>query len=103
VVSSQGSTYGALDEALQTLGHTRRIGLVVPSFLMVPSLLLDSDLIAMLPSRCLPAKGTERNQFTVFEPPIAVEGFSLHMAWHERRANDLAVQHVVSVVESFFA
>jgi DNA-binding transcriptional LysR family regulator len=103
LVSSQGSTYGALDEALQTLGRVRRIGLVVPSFLIVPPLLLDSDLIAMLPSRCLPAKGIQCDQFAVFEPPIAVEGFALHMAWHERRDDDLAVQHVVSIVERSFA
>jgi DNA-binding transcriptional LysR family regulator len=102
LVSSQGSTYGALDEALQTLGRTRRIGLVVPSFLMVLPLLLESDLIAMLPTRSLPTTLIERNQFAVFEPPVAVEGFALHMAWHERREEDLAVQHVVSLVESLF-
>jgi DNA-binding transcriptional LysR family regulator len=102
LVSSQGSTYGALDEALQTLGRTRRIGLVVPSFLMVLPLLLESDLIAMLPTRSLPTALIERNQFAVFEPPVAVEGFALHMAWHERREEDLAVQHVASLVESLF-
>ncbi|CAN5536129.1 LysR family transcriptional regulator [soil metagenome] len=98
LVSSQGHTRGALDEALQALGQTRRIGVVVPSFLMVPPLLLGTDLLAMLPSRCLPADG----RFAAFPPPIAVEGFALHLAWHERRDDDVAVQHVARLVSGFF-
>jgi DNA-binding transcriptional LysR family regulator len=34
----------------------------------------------------------------VFEPPIPIEGFPLHMAWHKRRDSDVAVQHVAELI-----
>lgn len=97
LVSGRGETHGALDEALARIGRARRVGMVVPSFVMVPPLLVDSDLIALLPSRCLPA--SSQAGLVAFAPPIAVEGFPLHGAWHKRRAGDPAVQHVARLVE----
>lgn len=97
LVSGRGETHGALDEALAGIGRTRRIGMVVPSFMMVPPLLAASELIALLPSRCLPASA--RSDLIAIPPPIAVEGFPLHSAWHKRRAGDPAVQHVARLVE----
>ncbi|WP_142847110.1 LysR family transcriptional regulator [Telmatospirillum sp. J64-1] len=96
LVSGRGDTQGALDAELRRHGRTRRVGIVVPSFLAVPPLLAQSDLIAMLPSRCLPA-GAETT-FAIFEPPIPVKGFPLHLAWHVRRDQDMAVQHVAEQI-----
>lgn len=98
LVSGRGETHGPLDEALARLGRKRHIGLVVPSFLSVPPLLLASDLIALLPSRTLPPE--EADRFAIFEPPVAVEGFPLHLAWHRRSESDPAVQHVARLVEA---
>lgn len=100
LVSSGGLVRGALDDVLDTMGKKRRIGLVVPSFLMAPAALLESDLISMLPSRCISADASHR--FACFAPPVDVPGFSLHLAWHERRDTDLAVQHVAGLIEKCF-
>lgn len=97
LVSGRGDTRGTLDEVLAERGMQRRIGMVVPSFLVVPSLLDDSDLIAMLPSRCIPAD--DASPLVSFEPPLAVPGFPLHLAWHRRRDNDPAVQHVAVLIQ----
>ena len=96
LVSWTGEAAGDLDEALARLGRARRVGIVVPSFLMVPPLLKTSDLIAMLPRRTLPA---DIDAFTVRPPPIPVEGFPLHIGWHVRRDQDVAVRHVADVLE----
>ncbi|CAH1653320.1 LysR family transcriptional regulator [Chelatococcus asaccharovorans] len=96
LVSARGETRGDLDDALAAIGRQRHVGIVVPSFIMVPPLLEGADLIAMLPSRCLPLDTAER--FVVFEPPIPVPGFPLHLAWHVRRNADIAVQHVAGVM-----
>lgn len=100
LVSGRGEVRGALDEALARQGRARRIGMVVPSFLMVRPLLANSDLIAMLPSRALPPDA--RKSFAVFTPPVAVEGFPLHLAWHTRRDHDVGVQHVAAIVRGCF-
>ena len=97
LVSGRGETRGALDDALARIGRARRGAMVVPSFMMVPPLLADSDLISLLPSRCLPASAYAG--LVALPPPLAVEGFPLHGAWHRRRVGDPAVQHVARLVE----
>lgn len=100
LVSGRGDTRTPFDDQLAALGKTRRVGIVVPSFLMVPSLLDDSDLIAMMPSHCLPPEVATR--FHVALPPIPVSGFPLHLAWHRRRDKDPAVRHVADEVRTLF-
>ncbi len=97
VVSGRGDTHGALDEVLARDGLRRRVGLVVPSFLMVPPLVAGSDLIAMLPRHCLPDGAA--GGFVVRDPPLAVDGFPLHLAWHVRCDRDPAVRHVAGLIE----
>ncbi|VVP72172.1 HTH-type transcriptional regulator SyrM 1 [Pseudomonas fluorescens] len=98
LVSGQGATWGPLDELLKEQGLSRRVGIVVPSFVMVPDLLAGSDLISLLPSRCL-SMSMARTLHTV-APPIDVQGFPLHLAWHKRRDEDVAVQCVARVLEA---
>jgi DNA-binding transcriptional LysR family regulator len=95
LVSGQGATRGPLDDALEAHGLARTIGAVVPSFAIVPSLLAGSDLIALLPRRALPP---EPHGLVVFEPPVAVEGFPLHLAWHMRRDRDPGVRHIAALI-----
>ncbi|WP_198148022.1 LysR substrate-binding domain-containing protein [Elstera litoralis] len=96
LVSGRGETQTPLDRSLAQRGLHRRVGMVLPSFLMVPPLLLASDMIAMLPSRCLPSNTAD--DFAVFAPPIPAEGFPLHLAWHNRRRGDAGVQHVATMI-----
>ena len=100
VVSGRGLTTTSLDTMLAARGLSRRIGLVVPSFLMIPPLLLGSDLIAMLPSRCVPQELALR--LTIHRPPLPIEGFRIDLAWHDRRDEDLVVRHVANtMIEAF--
>ncbi len=96
VVSSRGDVRGTLDDALMPSGRARHVGVVVPSFLAVLPLLEHTDYIAMLPSRCI--LPVHHSKIAVFDPPIPVEGFSLHLAWHQRRDGDPAVQHVAATL-----
>jgi DNA-binding transcriptional LysR family regulator len=96
LVSGRGDQRSPVDAQLAKLGHSRRIGLVVPTFQMVPELLRTSDMIAMLPSRVVPVSGELRT----FATPIPVKGFTLHLAWHRRRAHDAGLQHVAELLTS---
>lgn len=97
LVSGRGETQTPLDRTLASQGLARRVGVVLPSFLMVPALLAVSDMIAMLPSRCLPAE--VRPSFAFFPPPLPVEGFPLHLAYHKRCRTDRATQHVADALK----
>ncbi|MGT2494672.1 hypothetical protein ACU4GD_40280 [Cupriavidus basilensis] len=61
----------------------------------------DSDLIAMLPSRCLPVDPAQA--LATFAPPVAVEGLPSTSPRHIRRDDDVAVRHVAGLIESLLA
>jgi DNA-binding transcriptional LysR family regulator len=97
IVSGHGATRGALDEVLEGRGLARHVGAVVPSFAMVPPMLVGSDLIALLPRRAMPA---EPHGLSVHESPIPVDGFPLHLAWHVRRDRDPGVMHIAGLIRA---
>jgi DNA-binding transcriptional LysR family regulator len=98
VVSGEGSKRGSLEEVLARHGLSRRVGAVVPNFMMVEPLLLASNLIGMVPPSCL----SRGKHLAVFEPALAIEDFNLHLAWHTRRDMDPVVQHVVELLRDQF-
>lgn len=96
LISGRGETRGALDDVLAPAGLHRRVALVVPNFSMAPGIVAQSDLVAMVPSRSLTPEN--RPGLDVFDPPVPVPGFPLHLAWHRRRDDDPVVQHVAKLI-----
>ena len=94
VVSGKGENTTPVDVALAQRGLSRRVGLVLPNFQMVPPLLSSSDLMALLPSRVVPLT----QGITALPLPVPVAGFPLHIAWHQRRSQDIALQHVADIL-----
>jgi DNA-binding transcriptional LysR family regulator len=94
VVSSRGEARSPLDAELARRGKSRRVGLVVPSFSLVPELLRGSDMIAMLPTRVSAAA----SDIVALQPPISVAGFPLHLAWHRRQSKNAGLRHVAAVL-----
>ncbi|ENZ8056149.1 TPA: LysR family transcriptional regulator [Klebsiella pneumoniae] len=89
LVSWQGDSFrGVTDDALAALGRTRRVGLSVSSFLVLPEVLAVSEIIAVVPRRLAKmASGMK-----IAAPPLAIPGFTKSMAWHERNHRDPAQQ-----------
>jgi DNA-binding transcriptional LysR family regulator len=86
LVSPEGGGFvGATDAALDRLGRGRRVVVSLPSFLLVPQLLRQTDLVALVPSR-LARSWTE--SVDAFEPPLEVAGFSVFASWHQRHQSD---------------
>jgi DNA-binding transcriptional LysR family regulator len=77
----RGDALGPTDLALASIGRRRTIGLVVPSFSVVGALLLQTDLIAVLPDRLI---GVMRHELSTFETPVPVDGFTLVAVWPPR-------------------
>lgn len=100
LVSGQGALRSPLDKKLETMGRSRKVGVVVPSFQMIPRILTSSSFMAMVPRRSLALHG--REDIAIFEPPVSVSGFPLHLAWHKRREKDLGLQHVAETVKTIF-
>jgi DNA-binding transcriptional LysR family regulator len=94
-VSGSGDSDGVVDATLAKCRLDRQIGIVVPTFQMVPPLLATSELIALLPGRSVPQ---DDQRFVSFDPPLPVEGFPVYIAWHARHDNDVGVQLVAGML-----
>ncbi|HTV20139.1 MAG TPA: LysR substrate-binding domain-containing protein [Polyangiaceae bacterium] len=90
VVSGRGSSAGPLDTVLAERGLRRRVGVIVPSFLAVPSLLVQSDCIALIPERLARLS----TGIVWAAPPLPVPGFDVALVWHPRSDADAAVGFV---------
>ncbi|QXI30565.1 LysR family transcriptional regulator [Pseudomonas vanderleydeniana] len=90
VSSSGGAFRGVTDEALARIGRSRRVTLSVTSFLILPDILLTSDLVAVVPRRL----AVNLSGLRIMEPPVEIPGFSKMLAWHERTDRDTGQQWV---------
>lgn len=86
IVSPRGRVFGAGDAALAERGLRRHVLLTVPSFLAAANAVLGSDAVLTVAERA--ARTLPSRSFVVVEPPIALEGFALHLRWHERQDAD---------------
>ncbi|MGC1549719.1 MAG: LysR family transcriptional regulator [Rhodanobacter sp.] len=88
LVSPDGGGFkGPTDVLLEARHRKRRVALSVPHFLLVPELVRNTDMVAMLPSRLL--KGCTQG-LQLLDSPIQPPGFEMAMSWHERVHADVA-------------
>jgi len=78
---------GVVDVVLAQHRLVRRIAVQVPSFLMVPSLLIGTQRIATVPAR-MAAELVRTHPLRTLAPPVEVPGFTMCQAWHELHRHD---------------
>jgi DNA-binding transcriptional LysR family regulator len=83
LVTLTGEATGLIEPLLQERGLNRRIGLTVNQFSVAPQILMNSDLIAVLPTRVVQLSGIA-DQFHLVAVPIEINPTSVKMMWHER-------------------
>ncbi|KWV45368.1 LysR family transcriptional regulator [Bradyrhizobium macuxiense] len=71
-----------VDDVLGELGHQRRIVLNVPHWLVVPHVLEQADLLAVMPGHL--ATALMDKDLQMFDLPFKSEPFSWMMYWHRR-------------------
>jgi DNA-binding transcriptional LysR family regulator len=89
-VAPGGSRGGPVDDALAGRGKERRIALALPHFLVMPFVVAASDLVLTVGER-VARTYAGLLPITVFEPPLAVPGFTVGMFWHEKVEHDPAL------------
>ncbi len=87
LVTTSGNTAGFVDQALQRQGLRRRVAVTVNHFSAAPKLLINTDLIAVVPQ--FVAGGTQyRSDLWLTEPPVEVEPSPVYLIWHARHDRD---------------
>jgi len=97
LISDRGEVRDTIDDCLALQGLSRRVGIVVPSISIAISLLVNSELIAILPSHCLSKQSL--HDLVHFELPVTSPDISVQIVKHTRRDQDLVVQHVAQLIE----
>jgi DNA-binding transcriptional LysR family regulator len=80
-----------VDDALARLGHRRRVSANVPHWLVVPEVLLTTDLVAVMPERLADVLAQTRNGFARRDLPLPDTSFEWTLYWHRR--HDGSSQH----------
>ncbi|TBW53337.1 LysR family transcriptional regulator [Marinobacter halodurans] len=81
IVSLSGGHFSTpVDQALKVLGYSRNVVLSAASFLLIPGIVTQSDLVALVPQRLV----RDRRDLKVVASPIESAGFSVGMVWNER-------------------
>lgn len=89
MVTSPSSGHALVDGALAEKGIQRNVVALVPQFSVLPSLVRESDLVVVLPSRVAQLYASER-QLRIAELPVAIPEFDVRMHWHARQENSPA-------------
>lgn len=85
VAPNKGDRVGITDVALQRIGRSRRVSLVVPVFSLAPKILSETDLISVLPARLV----SDHNDQIIGMPlPIDIEPFEVMAVWPDRVHQD---------------
>lgn len=77
----------AVDDELGRMGRARRVVLRVPSFVAVPPVVAESDLVATLPER-LARRFAEALGLHIVKTPLALAPLRVALGWHERARHD---------------
>ena len=96
LISYHGCSFsGVTDKALQAMGLQRNVSLSVQNFIILPELLEQSDLLAVVPERLI----THLDNLKRFKPPLKIQGFTKTLIWHERTHKDPAYRWIRELIE----
>lgn len=101
-LSSSATGTNVVDDALARRGLKRRIVLTVPSWFDLPSIIENTDLIAIVPSKWMAADA--RVARLVYAPlPLDDVSFSVHALWDVRHEHDPGQRWFRGLISQIFA
>jgi DNA-binding transcriptional LysR family regulator len=90
-----------IDAALANVNATRRVGVWLPSFLVLPHVIACTDMIAVVPSKMAAGTSSDTALATI-DPPILLPHVPFYMYWHPRSARDKGLHWLRKAVAKIF-
>jgi DNA-binding transcriptional LysR family regulator len=84
LVSFSGRPYGLIDEALTSIGRQRRVVMTVNQFFTAGRVVVNSDLLTVLPKHFVPTTGIA-NELFMCDLPFKVPTLHVDALWHRRQ------------------
>lgn len=97
MVSMRGDAEGPFDEVLAALGLARRVMLTVPHFFVLPFVLAESELVALLPEK-VAVKMAQHVGLQSFELPVQVPPLATHLLCVRARRGEPALEWMRGVL-----
>jgi DNA-binding transcriptional LysR family regulator len=102
LVSFSGRAFGFIDEALASMGHSRRVVLTVNQFFTAGKVVAHSDLLTVLPRHFINVTGFA-DQFVLRELPFPAPTIQVDALWHQRQDASSAHAWLRAQVQSLAA
>lgn len=80
---------GLIGDAIQKIGHKRKVGLIVPHLVTVPFFTAHSEMLGIVPLRLARALSPSLG-LRILELPLEVPPLTMSLVWHERHQQDAA-------------
>jgi DNA-binding transcriptional LysR family regulator len=100
-ITTSGTGHGIVGKTLEEKHITRRIGLTVPSFLGITSLITEMDFLAVIPAQLGQHLASVAN-IKIFELPFEIPAYFITQHWHERYSQDPANKWLRSIMADLF-
>lgn len=97
MVASQFSGHRLIDEALSNKGVARKIVAIVPHFTVLPTLLAQSDLLVILPSR-VASLYVSQGGLKALKLPVKINSFEVRAHWNRGRSSSPAHQWLIKEI-----
>jgi DNA-binding transcriptional LysR family regulator len=88
LVAMRCQSNDVIDKELAKRGKTREVAITIPSFLAAGDLLLNSHLIATLPSKLANDLVGKYPSLQLYSPPLPTPSFKVKLAWHDRHDSE---------------
>ncbi len=89
VAEPSGMAHTVIERTLKANGIFRTVKLRAPDFMVLPLVVAQSDLLAIVPSRLAQAFAA-RIAIKVMRPPVPIPGYDIRAFWHDRFHTDPA-------------
>ena len=101
-VATCGTGHGMIERSLEAKGVRRQIGLTVPSFLGIASIITSLDYVVTLPEQ-LARHLAGAGRIKVLSLPFSLAPYFIVQHWHERYTHDPASRWLRAVVSELFS
>ena len=101
-ISTTGTGHGIVEKTLEAKEIRRKVGLTLPSFLGIASILTSTNYLVILPGQLAEHLARPGN-IKVLRLPFHLPSYVIMQHWHERYTHDPAVRWLRSMVTELFA
>ena len=101
-IATSGTGHGIVERSLDAKGVRRKVGLTVPSFLGIATIITNLDYIAILPEQ-LGRHLAATSHIKVLPLPLAITPYYIVQHWHERYTHDPASRWLRATISELFS